>query len=178
MFIFVHHPHFLADSRCVWWPIMFKSVSWFITSEIITVSEYLYDIIYKSLCYATECWRKMLWWEEQVICCGCAGKHYEWIFKIQNKKLPHLKAFYIEEWTCSLLSIRLILVQFSLISCAYIASKVLQYEYLQTFCIEVYCSSSVVETCIFLRYHLLSHVTNTMNFENWTWNRFGTSYMY
>lgn len=150
MFIFVHHPHFLADSRCVWWPIMFKSVSWFITTiEIVAVSEYLYGTVYKSLCYDTECGRKILWWVEQVICCGCAGKHYDWIFKIKNLKFPYLKAIYVEEWTCSLLSICLILVQFSLVSCAYLASRVPQYEYLQTFCSEVYCSSSVVETCIF-----------------------------
>ena len=145
MFIFVHHPHFLADSRCVWWPIMFKSVSWFITTtEIVAVSEYLYDTIYKSLCYDTECWRNMLQWEERVICCGCAGKYYNWIFKMQNLKFPHLKAFYIEEWTCSLRSISLILVQFSLVSCAYFVCRVPQYEYLHTFYSQVYCSSSVV----------------------------------
>jgi hypothetical protein len=74
---------------------------------------------------------------------------------MENLKYPHLKALCIEEWTCSLLSIHLLLVQFSLVSCAYLASKVPQYEYLQTFCSQVYCSSGVVETFEFFEVSLL-----------------------
>jgi hypothetical protein len=42
MFIFVHHPHFLADLRCVCRSLMCKSVSWFITIYVVVTSEYLY----------------------------------------------------------------------------------------------------------------------------------------
>jgi hypothetical protein len=42
MFIFVHHPHFLADLRCVCRSLVCKSVSCIITTSFMVISEYLY----------------------------------------------------------------------------------------------------------------------------------------
>jgi len=95
MFIFVHHPHFLADLRCVCRSLMCKSVSWFIitTSDVVITFEHF--AVYKSLCCDVKCWGKMLWGEKGTVGSGSAGK-----FIIENSVFENI--FYVQERTDNL----------------------------------------------------------------------------
>jgi hypothetical protein len=87
MFIFVHHPHFLADLRCVCRSLMCKSVSWFNTVSVVVISE-VYTA-YKSLYCVVQCGGKILWWEVS---------NLAWLFALRNCifKWHNLKTLYFK----------------------------------------------------------------------------------
>lgn len=97
VFIFVHHPHILADLRCVCWPLICRSVSWFITtSDMIVRAEYSYNTVCESLRYVIGCWRKMLWLETSNLMWLCWEKNCNSNFKRHELKTPCLKTFFFE----------------------------------------------------------------------------------
>ena len=178
MFIFVHHPHFLADSRCVWWPIMFKSVSWFITtSEIVAVSElFVWYYLYISLL-----WHWML--KEDVRMGGASNLLWLcwktiWLdFQNSDPKIPTFES--ILYWGMDMQPSQHssnpdpVFSGFLRLHCIKSATIWVSADILHWGLLFRQCGWDMY----FLRYHFLSHVTNTVHFENCTWNRFGTSYM-